>query len=260
MESKQYLEIALLAGEIMLYNGGETYRIENTVYHILKVGKFQSIKCYATLTYIVVTVTKKDQLPITMITYISDSTGHLTRVSLVNEFSREFTNNKISYEDAMERLNVIKNYDCVKFTPKIIAYGFLCFGANLLIKSHFLTAIYCFTIGIILGIIIHFLESIKVNDSLIKIIGGFSVGFIASILNRYTINESYYLQEIVLSSIIPMVPGISLTNALRDIMDFHYIAGISRTINAVLIATCIAIGIISSYKIFSLIFGGVILY
>ena len=41
MEYKQILNIAVLAGEIMLRSGAETYRVEDTMKHILNTARTQ---------------------------------------------------------------------------------------------------------------------------------------------------------------------------------------------------------------------------
>ena len=44
MNHKLLLDTAVLAGEIMLCSGAETYRVEDTMYHILKTSKAESIE------------------------------------------------------------------------------------------------------------------------------------------------------------------------------------------------------------------------
>ena len=49
-------DIALLAGEIMLQNGAETYRVEDTITRILSISGFARTEAFVTITGIFVTL------------------------------------------------------------------------------------------------------------------------------------------------------------------------------------------------------------
>ena len=46
MEYKQILNIAVLAGEIMLRSGAETYRVEDTMKHILNTARTEVAEAF----------------------------------------------------------------------------------------------------------------------------------------------------------------------------------------------------------------------
>ena len=48
---------------------------------------------------------------------------------------------------------------------------------------------------------------------------------------------------VIISSIMPLVPGVAITNAVRDSLQGDYISGCARILEAFLIAAAIAIGI-----------------
>ena len=51
------------------------------------------------------------------------------------------------------------------------------------------------------------------------------------------------MSHIIIGSIIPLVPGVPLTNSIRDFFNGDYISGTIRLIDTLLIAACIAIGV-----------------
>ena len=59
-----------------------------------------------------------------------------------------------------------------------------------------------------------------------NISGGMFVTFIAVLI--YQLGLGHHLSEIIIGSIIPLVPGVAFTNGIRDIADQHYIAGAVR--------------------------------
>ena len=50
MEYKQILNIAVLAGEIMLRSGAETYRVEDTMKHILNTARTEVAEAFVMMT------------------------------------------------------------------------------------------------------------------------------------------------------------------------------------------------------------------
>ena len=56
MNYKLIMNTAVLAGEIMLSSGAETYRVEDTMCHILRTSKCEKIEAFALMTGIVTTL------------------------------------------------------------------------------------------------------------------------------------------------------------------------------------------------------------
>ena len=56
----------------------------------------------------------------------------------------------------------------------------------------------------------------------------------------------------------PLFPGLTFTNSIRDIIDGHYLSGMSRFMYAIIIAIAVAIGVIVGYNLY-LLLGGVLL-
>jgi uncharacterized membrane protein YjjP (DUF1212 family) len=54
-----------------------------------------------------------------------------------------------------------------------------------------------------------------------------------------------------------LVPGLAITNAIRDTMAGDLVAGTARTVEAIFIAAAIATGAGSMLKLWALLVGGV---
>ena len=53
---------------------------------------------------------------------------------------------------------------------------------------------------------------------------------------------SLNMDIVIVSSIMPIVPGVAITNAIRDILQGDYLSGCARTLEAFLKAASIALG------------------
>ena len=74
-----------------------------------------------------------------------------------------------------------------------------------------------------------------------NISGGALVTLIAVFL--YQAGIGHHLDKVIIGSIIPLVPGVNFTNAIRDIADQDYIAGSVRMLDSLLVTFCIALGV-----------------
>ncbi len=65
------------------------------------------------------------------------------------------------------------------------------------------------------------------------------------------------VDKIIIGSIMPLVPGVAITNALRDSISGDFVSGMSKLSEAVIIAVAIAIGVGAILNVELLILGGV---
>ena len=67
MDYRLLADSAVLAGEILLRNGAETYIVEDTINQILRTEKMKHIESVVLVTMIVATISNPDMDPITVI-------------------------------------------------------------------------------------------------------------------------------------------------------------------------------------------------
>ena len=67
------------------------------------------------------------------------------------------------------------------------------------------------------------------------------------------------LDYMIIGSIMPLIPGVPFTNAIRDIADGDYISGSVRMLDALLVFFCIAIGVGMAYSMMMGALGGDVL-
>ena len=88
---KDILRLALFIGELMLSNGAETYRVEDSILRICKSRGFYYINVFTSPTVIIISDDRFDGL--TFMKTIKSRSIDLNKISLLNNFSREFVSN-----------------------------------------------------------------------------------------------------------------------------------------------------------------------
>ena len=253
-EISELIKVACRMGQLMLENGGETYRVEQMICIMCTTYNYPKTESFVTPTGIMISITNDNNETISLVKRIHSRTVDLTKVSLVNDLSRKIASEKIS----ISKIN--KLLDSIDSTPKYdnkttsfftaLASSAFCslFGGGL---RDFLVT---FVIGFILNYFSIYLNKLEVNGFFVNISSGCLASLLAllSIKLRLGINQD----AIVIGSIMLLLPGITITNAIRDIIAGDLVSGISRTIEAFLAAIAIAIGTGFSFNIWLTLFGG----
>ncbi len=94
MKAKQVLDIALSAGELLISNGSESYRVEETIERICKAYNYKS-ECITTGKGIFISILDEDQEKVTSLKKVRSKSVDLYSIELVNSFSRSIEEDKI---------------------------------------------------------------------------------------------------------------------------------------------------------------------
>ncbi|SES73201.1 Uncharacterized membrane protein YjjP, DUF1212 family [Natronincola peptidivorans] len=254
---KKTLVLALYAGEIMLKNGAETYRVEDTIIRLCKSKGFSYVDVYVTPTGIFISVDNKGNNQEEILSYIKrikTRSINLNKVAEVNNFSREFVENDISIQDG---INALKRIDLLLPYPHYIhatfgglasAFFALLFGANFL---EFLSA---FITSIFVTYTLKYLNSIEFPPFLTNTSGGVVAATMAILLS--SLHPGINIDKVIIGAIMVMVPGVAMTNAVRDSIAGDLVSGLARAAEALIIATSIAFGVGFVLKLWMYFTGG----
>lgn len=240
MDTNKIIHIAAHAGKIVLESGGETYRVEDTIQRICQNFGVKDIESFVTPTGIMVSACDEYGHSTSLVKRITSRTVDLEKIHMVNDLSRNIKTRCMTSDDLEEgliKIDELKRYDkkiVILFSAFSAAFFTLIFGGNL---SDFIVS---FFIGGIIRIVVIFLNNIKLNDFFINIIGGAIAAFFA--LVSVHLKLAVHIDTIVIGSIMHLVPGLAITNAIRDTISGDLVSGISRAIEAFLIAIAIAVG------------------
>ena len=152
--------MAIQAGEIMLKNGAETSRVEDTIKRICKACRIDRIETFATPTGIFISLDKggENDDTQTFIKRIHGASTDLNKISKINSFSREFTTTDLSVEEGMEILKEIENEKPYPMPVRMLGAAMIAsffsviFGGNMIdICVALVDGVICYNISCFLG-------------------------------------------------------------------------------------------------------------
>ena len=239
MDLNKLLKISTLAGKIMLESGAETYRVEDTISRICIAYGAHTADSFVIPTGIIVTVTHYDEVA-TLVKRITSRGVDLNKIDAINDLSRRIQTNAMDLGDLNKEL--IKIAMAPRYSPLItllcssIAAGCfsIMFGGDL--KDFFSTCL----IGAITKIVIIIFQKLNINEFFVNSFCGGLCAILAIIFLK--INLCTNLDKTIIGSIMLLVPGLIITNAIRDTIAGDFLSGITKASEAFLIAVSIAVG------------------
>ncbi len=240
MDDKSIANMAVLAGEIMLRSGAETYRVEDTIKHILDTAGTAETESLVMLTGIIVTIDRPGQEAVTVMRRVHERGTNMHRIVEVNEISRKYCARELSAEETWEKLKRIKGKQYTvwmyNLATILVPAGFApLFGGGL---REILAA---GGAGIVLAVLMTIGKRVKTSAFILNILCAVGVAVAAVLLKLW--NPLLNMDTVIISGIMPLVPGVAITNAIRDTLRGDYISGGARALEAFVTAAAIAIGV-----------------
>lgn len=241
MDYKLLLDTAVFAGDILMQNGAETYRVEDTVYRILQKSNLKTVQVLVMMTGFVATLDDPTMDSLTVVRRIQSHGTNLEKIDQVNQISREFCNDELTLEQAFKQMKALWKK---KEPPKIrlLAFALLTGGFAVMFGSNWAEAIVAAVVGLV-GAVVQF--SCKkghmhmfVENIVCSLSEAVAIGFLTAALPG-----TYDTDLLIISCIMPFVPGAAITNAVFDTLHGDYLSGLARAAEAFVIALAVAIGI-----------------
>jgi len=246
--TKEVLSLAVEIADVMLRNGGEIYRIEDTVIHILKAYNVESFDVYVLSNGIFASANEDKEDACSMIRHVPLGSVNLSKIAYLNQLTRDLCTHKCTIPEAWERVKEAKalpNYS-TKIQNFFCGLGSACytfiFGGTLIDFG------FSFVIGLFEQMVLNYMSSRKISRFLKNV---FASAFVSTctcllVLMRLPI----FQDKVIIGAIMPLVPGITFTTSIRDFHNGDYLSGTIHLIDALLTALCIAVGIIIPMAIF----------
>ena len=252
-ETKEVLALAVELGDNMLRSGAEIYRVEDTIMLIMKAFEVENFDVYVLSNGIFASADENKEDSSSVIRHVPLSAVDLAKISGYNQIARDLCTGKCTLDEARTRMNEVtssKGYPlwlqtlCCGIGSGAFAY---LFGGNLLDAG----------LAVIIGALEQLLLAAMGKGHLskfIQIVFASVYVCIAGIMFKNFI-PGIMVDKVMIGSIMPLVPGIAFTTAIRDFYHEDHLSGTIHLLNALLIALCIAVGICVPMFIYNMMFG-----
>jgi uncharacterized membrane protein YjjP (DUF1212 family) len=237
----EIMEVCLLAGKIMLQSGGETYRVEDTMMRMAAALGIEKSHSYVTPTGIIFSAESTEPTK-TKLIRISERSTDLEKVAMVNSVSRKISSGEIGLDEAKAQLKEIDAANLAFPIMVQLAAASLASGCFMIMFkgewADFIPSMIAGGAGYLSFIYFHRFVPIKFFS---EFLASFVIGLISLFFVKMGLGQQ--LDKIIIGSVMPLVPGLLVTNAIRDLMAGHLVSGLSKGAEAFLTAFAIGAGI-----------------
>ena len=252
-EQRLLVSRALDVGERMLLSGGEVSRVEDTISRILKSYGAVRVEVFTILSFISLTAVFDEENYITenrrvsIVAYSND----FTRLEELNALSRQVCREQLPLEALTARLADMDRPPERKAARELyLLLGYLLSGVGfaLFFGGSPLDAagagLCCLAVW--------FLNWFFKRGALQRLFHAFSVSFIAGALCYLMIllGLGEHPGQVMMAVIMVLIPGIAITNAMREVLISDTISGILRLVESLLIASAVAFGFALAMYVF----------
>jgi len=238
---EKLLKTIKLSAQLILENGGETYRAEETINFICKSLGVREMDSIATPTGFHITISVDGNENNTIIKRISKRTINLSKLNTINNISRQLTEKHITLDEAIILLEETR--DDTGNNRKFYSYFYGGFSAAFFTLI-FGGGIFEFIVALLSGIAVTFVtkkfENLHSYQFFSSIFAGIIIATFAILSTHITHFGNY--NYIIVGGIMPQLPGLAMTNAIRDAIRGDLISGITRGTDAILVAYSLASG------------------
>jgi uncharacterized membrane protein YjjP (DUF1212 family) len=223
----------------MMQSGAEVYRVEDTLVRLLTKAGAEEVQAIATPTGLYLSLSIDGQIH-TAVRRIGKSDIDLTRVCELNSFSRSLSAGVLP-ETALQELETVlarpPEYSWAQQALFALlaggAFAYIFGGGPLESLGGSLGALLVFTGSLLLG-------RRKLNRFIIDYAGG-AMAALSSLLLGLVL--SFNADLAIIGAIMTLVPGLLLTNAIRDALTGNLLSGTSRLMEAIFVSVAIAGGV-----------------
>ena len=253
MDYDKLLDFCLDIGYRLGMAGAETYRIEDTVHHIMNAYGIEA-EAFAIPNCLHISIKSPDGRPMTRMCRIGYHGNDLDAVEKYSNLSRKVCAEKPEPAIATMWLKEIESTRRYYSLAMYMLGNFLGgFGFGILFGGDWIDALFAGISGLVIGLVNRIMEHLKANQFFRIITASFLMALFAYSIGATGVTKN--TDAVIIGALMILVPGLLFTNAMRDIIYGDTNSGINRIVQVFLIAAAIALGTAAAWNVAAGLFG-----
>ena len=248
---EQKLNIVGTAAQLLLENGSETYRVEETARHMAHGFGIEEINIAAFPTSVFLEAGGR-----AFVRRIRRRGTNSQRIAMVNEISREVEHGKLDAEQAERALERVRKTPGFSQRTMVLAYALAAASFCLLFDGDAAT----FAVTFVIGVLVQAVQPLFAHIQMGALFGNFVGGLLTAVLAQgiHALIPYGSANAAIIGGIMPLLSGLAMTTAVRDTVYGDLISGMTRALEALLLAAAVAMGVYVGLK-FAAMMGGIAL-
>lgn len=245
----ELIDILLDFGESMLESGAEIARVEDSIGRMGTSCGAVKTNVFVINSSIELTVRFADGDTVTRTRRIrSSGSTDFEKLRLLNSLSRQCVKQRMSVEELRSAVDLIK---CKQVLPWKTYLGSFLAASSFCVffGGSFLDAAVSGVIALFICVLQFRFSPLTPNKVFFLFIASLLMGTIVSLINLVV--PGLHIDKIIIGDIMLLIPGISITTAVRDTLIGETISGITRLADCLVWASALAAGVMIVISLFA---------
>lgn len=240
MDYESFLELAIdLAYEIQ-HCGAETYRVEDTINHLLRAYDIQG-EVFAIPNTLIVSIRTPDGQHYNRMRRCHGASTDMEALEKFTGLCRELCRLKPDFPTAYAMLEKTKREVRHYNLPvSVLGHALAAFGFTLFFGGGMGDMAAGAITGAVVGLFSALMKRLNVNVFFSTVASGFVLSFTVMTLCALGLGQRY--DTTIIGSLMLLVPGLLFTNAVRDVIYGDSMSGVNRLVQVCIIAMALAVG------------------
>ena len=237
---KDWLNCAMDIGEQMLISGAEVHRVEDTMMRICSAFGAAQTDVFIITSSMVVTIRYGEGESCTQTRRINATGNDFEKLHRLNALSRKICSETMTVQQLREEIDRITALRPYPLWAECVFYAVISAAFTLFFGGGWIEALVALLVGTVACLAQEAANKFVSNKIFPKFLASFAATALA--FCALWLGAVPGVDKMMIGVIMTLIPGIGLTNALRDLFTGDSIAGLLRSIEAALVALAIAAG------------------
>ena len=239
MDYEELLNTVMSLGTSLLENGAEIYRVEESMNRVYAAYGTQG-DVFVIPSCIFSSISSSEGKTFSKTKRIVSHGVNFDRIAELNDLCRRICQAPPPLEDVCAELNKISYRPSFAFLWQVLACALVASAFTLLFGGNFADALCSIPAAILVKLLTNKMEKLHTN-SFFTYIAGSALGAMIA-LAAVAVGVGFHQDKIIIGVFMNLVPGMAMTNAIRDIIAGDLVSGIFKIVEAIMIGVAIAIG------------------
>lgn len=244
---RDVIDLSLWVGQMLLHNGADSARIEETVHQMGTALGANWMDVVVTPEALIVTTISGEEFR-TKVRRVVSLAVNFAVVDAINTLSRRVTAGELDRFAVRAELIRIDNLrHGYNRWSIVIMVGLACAAFAQLFGGDLPALLTTFAASSLAMFVRQQLVRLYFNPLLVVALTAFTAGAVASLPSIF--GYSTTPQAALAASVLLLVPGVHLINAVQDILKGHLLTGVLRGVFGAIISLCIALGLLLALRL-----------
>lgn len=243
---EQIINFSCEMGRQLLQNGAEIYRVEDSLQRLLAAYGYARAEIFAIPFCIILTIQEGDH-NYTKSVRIQTVSNNLRRLNELNALCRDLCRETPPIGESWWRLKTILKEPVYPLSVGYLAHGIVAAFFTLFWGGGLADALIAFPCGLLVKLVVTTMRKAQINVFFTDMLACMVLALGPEILLQ--LGCPIHADRIIIGTIMLLVPGVAITNGMRDVLVGDFLTALTRFAEVVIVSLSIAVGVAAAITV-----------